>query len=489
MKIWQKGVVLVCLPLLFELVFTGALYVVLSRAQDQILCLENSRWVIQSSADLMCDIIDVMTAALAYRVTGNSSDKSDFVVAWQQTYRKRNLLVAQLSSREGILRFEKALPAINRNMLVCRDFIMSDQPEGYAGLGEFRQKTIVMMGMLGRSEKAIDEFLSPYLQAEKESPEKRRTSAEWIQFVVIAGIFLNVILTLYLAVFFGTEITFRLKTLIENTIRFGNSQPLAPALKGIDELSQFDRTFRDSIRTIEETESFKRQLVSVVSHELRTPLTSIDAIVALLSAGAMGELPAGLKESLKEVEQNIAGVMRLINDLLDVEKMEAGKFPLEFRKFEVRQLLQSVADETAAQESQRMVDLLVGESDLSIEGDLRSLSKALCRLTLYAIRRSSARVAIRLSTEDVGQDVLISVEDNCSTMSTDEQKELFDKLHLLRAGGEQESEDILGLALCKAIVVQHGGSVGVESGIDASTTRYWLRLPRTRSKTGLAEVF
>src|SRR5208283_2343267 len=102
-------------------------------------------------------------------------------------------------------------------------------------------------------------------------------------------------------------------------------QTLNPELGGSDEIAHLDHVFHAMVRELDDADKVKKQLISMVNHELRAPLTSVSATLTLLEAGALGELSEPVRRRLISTESDVKRLISLINDLLDIEKMEAGK--------------------------------------------------------------------------------------------------------------------------------------------------------------------
>lgn len=472
---------MICVPLLSELVFVSILLVLLQQAQSEINTEQRSRNVISTTNDLMRCFMASFTNAIAYQVTADSQNKKNSETNLRLTKENfdkvRESLGSNSSQLANLTHIETELRPVSQSI---RKFLNTELPESTMERFSYLQNQI--MNLAVRSNKAqdsIDRFLAVEEAVDNAGPQLRSAARQQIQFVIVVGIALNTVVSLYLAIFFSTEITGRIKTLIENASRFSRTKPLLMPLQGSDELVDFDKTFRDSIQQIQEAENFKKQLVAIVSHELRTPLTSIDAIVNLLLAGGLGELPPATKTKLENAEMKISEVIVLINDLLDIERMEAGKFPLKITEVEINDLLLGVvrqAEEKAMQE--KNVSMIVQGCSGCINVDKERVGKALLKVIFHCVQSSLFGQSIVVRAEKQENDVLISVTDMTPVSSAIELDSMFDKIQSLKPGQDGRNRDALGLALCKAIVCQHGGTVGVSQSASGDGNSYWLRFPQ-----------
>src|SRR5262249_37251155 len=137
----------------------------------------------------------------------------------------------------------------------------------------------------------------------------------------------------------------------DNTKRLSKKESLLPVLEGDDEIARLDRLFHTMADELEEAarkekavEKLKQDFLAVISHELRTPLTSLQATLSLLLNGAYGDLSAGGQKSVQNAENGISRLITLINDLLDIEKMEAGKLSMIYRDVSLGDIIERSID-------------------------------------------------------------------------------------------------------------------------------------------------
>jgi len=480
-RIWQKGLVMICVPLASELIFVSLLFLMLLQAQEEIRVEQHTRDLIKETSDLLSAYVNAVTGAVAYRVTRTEADEklfADSIDGIGRTLNSIDYLTKDDPSEQK--QMAEIVHKMNSTLNDCRQIMKRTTPDGLAGLVDL-QKTVTKLGTKGNhSVESIDQFLLAQEDIERGGPEVRGRARERIQFVVMAGIALNVFITIFLALYFSTEISGRIKTLIENSLRFPASKPLLPMLQGSDELSDFDHTFRATVVRIKEAESFKNQLVGVISHELRTPLTSISAIISLVLAAGKEELEPSVIERLEKVDSNVSEVMSLVNDLLDIERMEAGKFPLRYQTVKVSLLLESSVKPASKAAEDKQIMLVIQSYEGNLEIDTDQMSKALTKMILHCLEHSNSSGTIKLEAHERNETVLITLSsDRLPSENPSEQMQMFDKLRSLKYSTEARFSDKLGLALCRAIVTQHGGSVGV----DAENNGYWIKLPKLHEAT------
>lgn len=227
-----------------------------------------------------------------------------------------------------------------------------------------------------------------------------------------------------------------------------------------------------------EVERVRREFVAIVSHDLRTPLSGIVGGLNLLTEGVCGELPERAQEIIKVADRSASRLMSLINDLLDMEKLEAGMMKLETSPTSIEELIaQAVSDVvTLANKSGIKIVIESQNSGLAL-ADKDRIVRVLVNLLSNAIKFSapSSQIIVRSLTEH--DYVEVSVIDSGRGIPDHFKHLLFQKFQQSQnSDATKKGGTGLGLAICKAIVEQHKGTIGVES-IEGEGSRFWFRLP------------
>ena len=225
----------------------------------------------------------------------------------------------------------------------------------------------------------------------------------------------------------------------------------------------------------------KDEFVSIVSHELRTPLTSIRGSLGLLAGGLLGELPAKGQRLLDIAVSNTDRLIRLINDILDIERMDSGVVQMDKRACDVDDLLTQTVDLMRAMADDASVELVLDSTRARLWADSDRLLQMLSNLVSNAIKFSDAGTKVALEAVDRGDTVLISVTDQGRGIPADKLEAVFERFHQVDASDSREKGGTgLGLAICRTIVQQHDGRIWVESGVGEGST-FFVELPILRS--------
>jgi DNA-binding response OmpR family regulator/nitrogen-specific signal transduction histidine kinase len=226
-------------------------------------------------------------------------------------------------------------------------------------------------------------------------------------------------------------------------------------------------------------ERLKDEFVSTVSHELRTPLTSISGSLGLLMGNAAGDLPKPMARLLAIAHTNSQRLVRLVNDILDIEKMEAGRVVFNFSRVEVRPLVvQAIeANRGFAEGYGVRVRLEDGPPGADVRADPDRLLQVVTNLLSNAIKFSPADTEVAVTIERGVDWVRLTVRDHGPGIPADFKPLIFEKFAQADAGeARQKGGTGLGLSIVKQIVDRLGGEVGFVDALDGGTA-FHVQLP------------
>lgn len=214
-----------------------------------------------------------------------------------------------------------------------------------------------------------------------------------------------------------------------------------------------------------EMEKLKREFVSMVSHDLRTPLTAVQGTLDLLEEDTYGALTEQGHKRVKVANESIDRLINLINDLLDVEKMEAGKMRLEAKPTSLLKILTNSVESVRTFAERHEVELeLILDEDLVVSADRDRMIQVAVNLLSNAVKFSPAGAKVSLLAEKEGQFALVRVIDRGRGIPQEHVDSLFQRFKQVKAAdGARKKGTGLGLAICKAIVESHNGSISVSS--------------------------
>ena len=224
----------------------------------------------------------------------------------------------------------------------------------------------------------------------------------------------------------------------------------------------------------------KSDFVSAVSHELRTPLAAIKGYAALLSGGQFGKLTKPQAERIAKIETHSDALTQLINDLLDIARIEAGRTTMERRTIQVEEFLGIVHDFIRPQLEAKHLRYEVDRDGVTqIHGDTQQLQRVFVNLLSNAIKYTPEQGAIHVGLRQEGQAILATVRDTGCGIAPEEVPKLFQEFYRSQDPiNRQVAGSGLGLALVKRIVEAHQGQISVTSE-PGKGSRFTVRLPAT----------
>ncbi len=228
-------------------------------------------------------------------------------------------------------------------------------------------------------------------------------------------------------------------------------------------------TLLEDITHLREIDRLKSEFIATASHELRTPLTSVQMGVHLLLEGALGELSDKQNEVLQACREDCERLDKLMQDLLDLSKIEAGEDKPKLASVPAGRLVNGVAEGLRTQVEAKGLALRIATPvDLpSVLADRTQIERVISNLVTNAIRHTK-RGAIGISAERSGECVAVSVSDTGSGVPKAYLMHIFDKF--VQVPGATTGGAGLGLAISRSIVEAHGGQISVQSDLEQGTT-------------------
>ena len=257
----------------------------------------------------------------------------------------------------------------------------------------------------------------------------------------------------------------------------GRAQFLVGISEDITELKQAREALVRAKEEAEHSNKFKEQFLSTMSHELRTPLNAVIGFSDLLTEEQYGPLNDRQKRYVNHIRTGGKHLLRLINDILDLSKIEAGRLQLAIESVpvnvwfaEVLDILRPLAD--------RKSQTLVGHAppSLSARVDSTRFKQILMNLLGNAIKFTPEGGKIELAAQQIGDIVRIEVRDSGPGIPPDEQQRIFDAFYRLGQSDKGAEGTGLGLAITRRLVELHGGQLGIESQ-PGSGSCFYFTLP------------
>ena len=231
---------------------------------------------------------------------------------------------------------------------------------------------------------------------------------------------------------------------------------------------------------LKELDKLKSHFISTVSHELRTPLTSIKGSIGLILNGVTGDISNEIKEFLNVCCRNTDRLIRLINDLLDIQKIEAGKFQLNKEEIDLVKLVEEslACLKYFAQECNVALYKELPERAY-IYADKDRISQVLYNLISNGIKFSEGG-RVTISILDNRNEITVTVSDTGMGIPADKLKTIFEKFTQIGGNTRNKRKGTgLGLSICKAVIEEHKGKIWVESQ-EGKGSQFYFTLPKEK---------
>jgi signal transduction histidine kinase len=246
-----------------------------------------------------------------------------------------------------------------------------------------------------------------------------------------------------------------------------------------DNVNRTCKKLGELYQQLEAASHHKSQFLANTSHELRTPMNAILGYTELILDGIYGEVPSKIRDVLVRVQSNGRHLLSLINNVLDLSKIEAGQLTLSVEEYSMKEIVHTVvtATEGLAAEKNLVLKVAIPDNFPRAEGDERRIVQVLMNLVGNAIKFTEAgEIAVRAAASDAA--IEVSVADTGPGIPPSEHERIFEEFRQVdNSSTRQKGGTGLGLSISKKIVEMHGGRIWVESELGrGSVFRFTLPL-------------
>lgn len=318
-------------------------------------------------------------------------------------------------------------------------------------------------------------------------PEQRALRVG-IMAVLPIGIVANVIFAVIFARFFLKTITAPLGVLVDNTQKFKANRELNMPIKGADELVKLDESFHDMANTVREMQKMKQAFVAMISHDLRTPLANLQTYLNLITEGVFGNVHPQILSGAQKQENNVGRLIRLINDLLTLEKMESGNLQMSCKIIYLENVIEKSIDAVDEYAKKNKIELVFNETNAEVNADPDRVIQVLINLLSNAIKFSPENAKVEIKTIEAEDFIEVQVVDHGRGVPQAYKELIFEKYKQVKADDDTKKGGTgLGLPICKMIIEQLGGKIGVRSE-DGKGSTFWFTLPAISDSDGAQVV-
>lgn len=244
----------------------------------------------------------------------------------------------------------------------------------------------------------------------------------------------------------------------------------------------------EDITEQQQIEQMKNEFIGIVSHELRTPLTAIQMSLGLLQTGVYNNNPEKFQRMLNIALLDTNRLVNLVNDILDLERLESGRQTLERTICQAAELMQQAVNGMEALAISEQITLKFNDSNAQVWAAKDAIVQTLTNLISNAIKFSPPNSTITLNAESQTDMVLFQVHDQGRGIPADKLEIIFGRFQQVDASDSREKGGTgLGLAICQSIIQQHGGEIWVESALGKGST-FFFTLPKQAEQQGDSNI-
>ena len=491
-----KGILIVCVPLIFQFVLFAALTSQIRQIEIEMARETRARRILQKMNKMTEMTYEFGSLAAQIKNGANLSDeklRDTMQIALDQIDEYRNEIKQLIKGHKdeedgfsGIDKFHDQYAHTARGVLdaLAGKRPMTDIVEQFGGYTSLRH------GMLPQLISSLKQFNAKYQKIEKNSPEAQKRLRDAQKGVMLCGLAGNVAIAFLLVLYFSRSITDRLKIMTLNTSLLARRQPLLPRISGSDEIAQLDGVFHSMADALEEAAREKQEFMDLVAHDIRSPLTAILGNIILLNLGKLGELPEEARQRMITTEQNSRKLITVINDLLEFEKIESGQLEMKKAHTLVEPVLDSVFQKLESSVDKVGVELEMNVPDeaVSVFADPELLVQVIEKLlnNFVDFAKAGEKIIVSARSNDAAE-----VEFTIFNRARQSPCELFANV-FNRYGGAQSKEirqhfgKGLSLPLCKMIIESEGGQIGVRSADEGMT--FWFTLAQGTTVNDTVEI-
>lgn len=245
------------------------------------------------------------------------------------------------------------------------------------------------------------------------------------------------------------------------------------------EMTRLAETFNQMTQNVDKSQRMQRQLIANVSHELKTPLTSIQGFSQAMLDGVLRR-PEDFVRPAEIISHETARMIRLVNSLLDLSKLESGQAAFHLEELDLAQVLKTCADSFAPQANSNQIYLAADfKSPLQVKGDPDRLNQVFSNLIHNALKNTPTGGTIRLTAYRAGPNIIASVTDSGGGIAAADLPHIFDRFYQSDKSRRRdllEEGTGLGLAISREIIQAHGGKINAASEVNKGS-QFTVLLP------------
>ncbi len=459
LKLFQKGLILVLVPIVFELIFVVCLATLLKQAEEGMIKENHSRAVVTTAHDLQKIFYDAGAQLSFYRMTRDEA----FMKRYYAAINKK--IPEHLKKMQAMMQDEEFERVAYDKISLATQGGVEELERCRNRLEEGARQFFIVESRVSLEKllHCLDDLIQEEKDVQDKAPAAQSEARRTVVNFLFAGVAFSVFLGILMALFFNSDIINRVKIMIANTRRVVKHEPLLPRVSGKDEIAQLDTVFHEMSDALDEASRYKQEVLAMVSHDLRSPLMSVQMSLAMLNSGALGDLSAGASKEAAVAEKNASRLIKMINDLLDVERLESGRFELELRDGDLVETIDRAVASIDALARARNITIKTPDESASASFDADRMEQVFTNILSNAVKFSPEDGEVTISLKKSESFVEVRIADRGPGVPVEKRETIFERFR--QTGSDKAAEKSgsgLGLAIVRALIIEHKGTIAVE---------------------------
>lgn len=406
MSLTQQTLILIAIPFVFQLIFVFVLTDKIQQLERQYAIEAHFTRIMTVANSIFVSVIGLSGAETIYRATQQPQFKISFESGLQLLAKKRKELGELVAHDTGNdLTLRNMLRVVDQAIAVLAEARTSFENDDELGI---KMAYVKISQFVPKLLKMNDSLLANQQRTNQQNLEAQRKAQTDVLVTVYGGLVANLLLVASMMLYFKETTSRRFKVLSNNIIAVGREESLKERLSRGDEISSLDEVVHQVAATLEEArrkraeaEAAKGQIVAMVTHDLRSPLTSLALALNMLKSGDIDRTSDRATATLGRAEKSVAQLVALINDLLDVDRIESGMLSLERSNCRDEELVTEAIELIDYMGQSRTITLESKCAGLELSCDKGRIVRVLTNLLVNAIKFSPANSTVTVSSRVV----------------------------------------------------------------------------------------
>lgn len=475
LKLSHKAYILILLPLICQLVFIASLSIILQKTETEAQEAKHAQLISAQASMINFKFFRAAADLVGFLLSKNDVFSQQYTELAEEIPKDfavlKKLVRDDAELRKPVTSIEQT--AYDALSIMNRAKAEMDMQGNLLDIMELRAKIKIVTAKLVLQLRQLSDTEQKKLALHPDVEDQMRILVKRSLFVAVL---VNIIVAFGLAIYFNQGTAKRHAVLVDNARRLARDKTLNEPLTGNDEIADIDRAFHEMASQRLQIERLKQEFTEMVSHDLRAPLSSIQVSLRLLASEMQGQLSDRIEKNITIAERESTRLISLVNDLLEMDKLESSKLELKPISVSLTKIIEDSVESISTFAEHKEVQIAISCPELTAFVDPVRLTQVLVNLLSNAIKFAPAHTTVNVHASRVAEWVEVRVRDEGSGIPAGHEQSIFSRFYQVNPGAQTYTEGSgLGLAICKAIIEQHGGSIGVETSNGQGST-FWFRV-------------